>query len=129
MISLKKYLEMEHEKAGATRRAEDPADLLAATLSSYRAVLLITGTSSVRACPPIGAELQKRLAELEKNIFRNCDLRAREYKIQTGGGAAEAKVPVTGLAQWKPGGSMQDVLEHADNSMYTEKGLKKKPTR
>ncbi|HET6145876.1 MAG TPA: hypothetical protein VFE02_20415 [Candidatus Acidoferrales bacterium] len=67
MISLKTYLEMEHEKAGP-RRPEDPADLLAATLSSYRAVLLITQTSSVRACPPIGTELQKRLAELEKNI-------------------------------------------------------------
>jgi diguanylate cyclase (GGDEF)-like protein len=55
-----------------------------------------------------------------------------EYKIRTGGGNVEVKVPVSasiGLAQWEPGESLQDVLEHADNSMYTEKGLKKKPKR
>jgi diguanylate cyclase (GGDEF)-like protein len=54
-----------------------------------------------------------------------------EYKIQAGGGA-EVKVRMTasiGLAEWKPGESIQDVIEHADNSMYTEKGLKRKPKR
>jgi diguanylate cyclase (GGDEF)-like protein len=52
-----------------------------------------------------------------------------EYKIQNGVGNAEIRVAVTasiGLAQWGPGESIQDVLERADNSMYTEKGLKKK---
>ncbi len=54
-----------------------------------------------------------------------------EYKIQTGG-AGEVKVCVTasiGLAQWQPGESISDVIEHADNSMYTEKGLKRKKKR
>jgi hypothetical protein len=36
------------------------------------------------------------------------------------------------LAQWQPGESISDVIEHADNSMYLEKGMKgsgKRPTR
>jgi diguanylate cyclase (GGDEF)-like protein len=71
VISLKKYLDMEHEKPPATQRDPEPAEILAATLTSYRAILLITGTSSVRACPPIGTELQKQLAELERTISGN----------------------------------------------------------
>jgi hypothetical protein len=30
----------------------------------------------------------------------------------------------TGLAQWQPGESISDVIEHADNTMHIEKGLK-----
>jgi diguanylate cyclase len=85
VISLKKYLDMEHEKPKSSERAADPAEILAATLASYRAVLLITGTSSVRACPPIGTELQKRLAELERTISGNVTpalLRATEQKVE-----------------------------------------------
>jgi diguanylate cyclase len=51
-----------------------------------------------------------------------------EYKIQPGGGVPEVKVSATasiGLAQWQRGESIHDVIEHADNSMYTEKGLKR----
>jgi hypothetical protein len=34
-----------------------------------------------------------------------------------------------GRAQRQPGESIHDVIEHADNSMYTEKGLKRNPKR
>jgi diguanylate cyclase (GGDEF)-like protein len=96
MISLKKYLDMEHEKPGAAKRPEAPADLLAATLSSYRAILLITGTSSVRACPPIGSELKKQLAALEKNIsgavtsalLRDTELKVEEHLEEWGESSA-----------------------------------------
>ncbi len=50
-----------------------------------------------------------------------------EYKIQPGSGAAEIKVRTTasiGLAEWHPGESIRDVIEHADNSLNTEKGHK-----
>ena len=73
-------------------------------------------------CDLVGADQQ--LDRTKKWMFG-------EYKIQTGG-AAEAKVSVTasiGLAQWQPGESISDIIEHADNSMYTEKGLKRKKKR
>lgn len=85
MISLKKYLDMEHEKPNAAQREADPAEILAATLASYRAILLITGTSSARACPPVGSELQKRLADLERTISGNVTpalLRETEQKVE-----------------------------------------------
>jgi diguanylate cyclase len=85
VISLKKYLDMEHEKPKSSERAADPAEILAATLASYRAILLITGTSSVRACPPIGSELQKQLATLERTISGNVTpalLRETEQKVE-----------------------------------------------
>lgn len=85
MISLKKYLDMEHEKPNSTKKAVDPAEILAATLASYRAILLITGTSTVRACPSVGTELQKRLAELERTICGEVTpalLRETEQKVE-----------------------------------------------
>ena len=74
-------------------------------------------------CDLAGANLQ--LDRTKKWMFG-------EYKIQPGGGAPEIKVSATasiGLAQWQPGESMQDVIERADNSMYTEKGLKQAKKR
>jgi diguanylate cyclase (GGDEF)-like protein len=70
-------------------------------------------------CDLAGANLQ--LDRTKKWMFG-------EYKIQTAGGAPEIKVSATastGLAQWQRGESIQDVIERADNSMYTEKGLKR----
>jgi diguanylate cyclase len=69
-------------------------------------------------CDLAGANLQ--LDRTKKWMFG-------EYKIQSAGGAAEIKVRATasiGLAQWQPGESLSDVIEQADNSMSTEKGLK-----
>jgi PleD family two-component response regulator len=47
-----------------------------------------------------------------------------EYKIQMGEGAPEIKVDASaaiGLAQWQPGETMKDVIEHADKDMYVNK--------
>ena len=51
MISLKKYLDME----------TDPSDLANALLESYRSALLAMGKSGARACPAVGADLQRGL--------------------------------------------------------------------
>ena len=66
MISLKKYLDMEPGKPGAS--APDPVELLSAALESYRAALLAMGKSGIRACPAIGSDLQRGLAGLEKRL-------------------------------------------------------------
>jgi diguanylate cyclase (GGDEF)-like protein len=66
VISLKKYLDMDNEKPASA--VPKPADLLSTAINSYRAALLAMGTSSVRACPMVGIELQKRLAELEGEL-------------------------------------------------------------
>lgn len=61
MISLKKYLEMDV--------TEKPvSELLAVVLESYRAALLSMGKNGLRACPSLGADLQKSLASLETNL-------------------------------------------------------------
>jgi diguanylate cyclase (GGDEF)-like protein len=76
--------------------------------------------------------LDSDLAGANQQLERTAKWMFGEYKIQPGGGAAEVKVRVTasiGLAQWQPGESIQDIIEHADNSMYTEKGLKRSPKR
>jgi diguanylate cyclase len=69
VISLKKYLDMEHEKP--VSRAPEPAEVLAAVLGSYRAALLAMGTNGVRACPAVGTELLQRLTELERGLSGN----------------------------------------------------------
>jgi len=69
VISLKKYLDMEHEKPAS--RAPEPAEVLAAVLGSYRAALLAMGTNGVRACPAVGAELLQRMTELERGLSGN----------------------------------------------------------
>ncbi len=66
MISLKKYLDMEQEKP--TSLNPHPSDALSVTVNSYRATLLAMGTSSVRACPLVGLELQIGLIELESGL-------------------------------------------------------------
>ena len=62
MISLKKYLDMEAEKPVSSE--PDPRAVLSAALESYRAALLSMGTNGIRACPPVGSELQQCLADL-----------------------------------------------------------------
>jgi diguanylate cyclase (GGDEF)-like protein len=47
-----------------------------------------------------------------------------DYTLQTGAGKAEVKVKLeasVGVAQWEPGQSMQELIEHADAAMYQEK--------
>lgn len=60
MISLKKYLEMDTDQRSR--------ELLAAVLESYRSTLICMGTNGVRACPSVGSDLQKNLAELEGQL-------------------------------------------------------------
>lgn len=55
-----------------------------------------------------------------------------EYKIQIGDAAPEIKVNASasiGLAQWQPGESMKDVIEHADKDMYANKEQARKEKR
>ena len=66
MISLKKYLEMNPEKA--PEHAAEPAELLSATSKAYRSALTAAGTSAAQACPPVGTDLQQNLAQLEKRL-------------------------------------------------------------
>jgi len=71
--------------------------------------------------------LDTDLADANLQLDRTKKWMFGEYKIQPGAGASEVKVCATasiGLAEWKSGESITDVIEHADNSMYTEKGLK-----
>lgn len=80
MISLKKYLDMEPNKPASIEVKPgpipgpkpgpdpQPGDLLTAALASYRGALLSMGSNSVRACPAVGLDLQKRLAEFERSI-------------------------------------------------------------
>jgi PleD family two-component response regulator len=47
-----------------------------------------------------------------------------EYTIQVGAGKSDVKVNVNaslGIAQWRPGETLQQVIERADASMYKEK--------
>ncbi len=52
-----------------------------------------------------------------------------EYSIPTGAGKGVIKVHVdaaVGMAQWEPGETLQQLVEHADAAMYKEKKLAKK---
>ena len=52
-----------------------------------------------------------------------------DYTLKTGAGKGDVKVTVdasVGVAQWQPGQTMQQVIEHADAAMYQEKQLARK---
>ncbi len=66
MISLKKYLEMNLDKPKASKAEE--AELLPAIVQAYRSALLAMGTSAVEACPPVGPDLQRSLADLAARL-------------------------------------------------------------
>jgi diguanylate cyclase (GGDEF)-like protein len=70
VISLKKYLDMETEKA-PSRSAPDPREILSVTLDSYRSALSAMGASGILACPAVGSELQKELGNLERRLSTN----------------------------------------------------------
>ncbi len=85
MISLKKYLDMDPGKVSPGEQEVKPGDVLEAVLASYRAMLLAMGTSSVRACAPVGTDLQKHLVELEKSISNTvtpATIRSAEEKVE-----------------------------------------------
>jgi diguanylate cyclase (GGDEF)-like protein len=67
VISLKKYLDME---LTCTSEA-DPDELLKATLECYCSALLVMGKSGDRACPALGSDLQRGLANLERRLSHN----------------------------------------------------------
>jgi len=62
LISLKKYLDM--DLAGEQAAAE----LLSVVLESYRSLLLAMAKSGVRACPPVGSDLEKNLINLTNRL-------------------------------------------------------------
>jgi diguanylate cyclase (GGDEF)-like protein len=66
MISIKKYLDMAAQSA-----APEPADstgLVGALVQSYRSAIASIGTNAALACPAVGSELQRALAELQKRF-------------------------------------------------------------
>ena len=68
-------------------------------------------------CDLTGARAQ--IARMQKWVFG-------EYTIQLGASTGKIKVSVDasiGLAQWLPGETIQQVIEHADAAMYKEKEL------
>jgi diguanylate cyclase (GGDEF)-like protein len=85
LISLKKYLDMDHGKVPSGEAEVKPGELMAATLASYRAVLLAMGTSGLRACAPVGSDLQRHLVELERSISKTvtpASIRDTEEKVE-----------------------------------------------
>jgi diguanylate cyclase (GGDEF)-like protein len=66
VISLKKYLDMEHQKP-ASGEPGSP-DLLTVTLESYRSALLAMGEAGTQVSPAVGSELQQSLATLERSL-------------------------------------------------------------
>ena len=62
MISLKKYLDMD------TSGEQGLSELLAAMLQCYRSLLLATAKCGVRACPPVGGDLEKNLNHLNNQL-------------------------------------------------------------
>jgi diguanylate cyclase (GGDEF)-like protein len=69
VISLKKYLDSEAEPTPVSEL--DPGELFAPVLNSYRSSLRAMGTSAVRACAPVGADLHHNLTGLEGRLYRN----------------------------------------------------------
>lgn len=62
MISLKKYL----DKDLAAEKAA--SELLATVLESYRSLLLAIAKNGAHACPPVGADLEKKLTSLSNQL-------------------------------------------------------------
>lgn len=62
MISIKKYLDKDF--AGEQAASE----LLSVVLESYRSLLLAMAKSGVRACPPVGSDLEKNLINLNNRL-------------------------------------------------------------
>jgi diguanylate cyclase (GGDEF)-like protein len=65
VISLKKYLDMTPDKVPASANV---GELFSVVVKAYRSALTATGASAFEACPPVGSELQKKLALLEKQL-------------------------------------------------------------
>jgi diguanylate cyclase (GGDEF)-like protein len=83
VISLKKYLDMEPEKPAPG--APDPREMFSVALGSYRSALLAMGANGTKACPPVGAELQQCLAELEGGLAASVTpelIRETEKKVE-----------------------------------------------
>ncbi len=75
MISLKKYLD-----ASQTQAAEPvEQELLPAALAAYRSGLLEMGSSSVDACPALGEELKRSLAQHAAKL--NCAMTPARSRI------------------------------------------------
>jgi hypothetical protein len=66
MISIKKYLDMAAQPA-APGSAESNG-IVAALVQSHRSTIASMGNNGARACPAIGAELQRGLAELQRQF-------------------------------------------------------------
>ena len=71
------------------------------------------------------ATAQSQIARMRQWVFG-------EYTLQLSPNAGKAQVTVdaaVGVAQWKPGESIQAVIECADTAMYEEKKLGRKTTQ
>jgi diguanylate cyclase len=70
VISLKKYLDLSPDEL-KKRLGPDAADLLTATVQSYRSALLNMGNCGAQACPPLGAELQRGLSRITERLSKD----------------------------------------------------------
>jgi diguanylate cyclase (GGDEF)-like protein len=95
VISLKKYLDMEAEKPSSSE--PDPRAVLSVALESYRAALLSMGMNGIRACPPVGSELHRWLADLSNGLsdsvtpaaIQETEQKVEEHLERWGGRSAE----------------------------------------
>jgi diguanylate cyclase (GGDEF)-like protein len=69
VISIKKYLDLDTSEL-SKYRPPSPEELLASMLEAYRAALGAMGNCGLRACPPLGPDLQKSLMLLAESLAK-----------------------------------------------------------
>ena len=69
MISLKKYLDL--DRSGLTTVEPEANELSAATMDSFRAVLLAIGKCAVQVAPGLGVDLETSLRGFERRLSVN----------------------------------------------------------
>ena len=67
MISIKKYLDLDSSELHKFH-PPSPEELAASALEAYRAALEAMGNCGLRACPPLGSELQQGLRPLAQGL-------------------------------------------------------------
>jgi diguanylate cyclase (GGDEF)-like protein len=70
VISIKKYLDLNSTELNK-HRPPSPEELATSTLEAYRAALGAMGNCGLRACPPLGPDLQRGLMLLAENLAKS----------------------------------------------------------
>jgi len=94
VISIKKYLEMDHAQPGPSRLDAD--ELFPVLLQAYRSLVLAAGKWGAKACPAVGSEMQQNLAKFEARLAGDMTpplltetQKQVEQELQQWGGRAE----------------------------------------